>query len=103
MHPTSYGGLPLSAIATLAFLYAAPVVATELTPAAAPQVRATFAPRASDSPFGANAVLVPIATDAEYSVSARLSSSTPSAACDAPDALFADGFENTPTSMDPSP
>lgn len=103
MHSTSYGGLPLAAIATLAFLHASSLVAAELTPAAAPQVRAALVPQASDSPFSARATLVPIATDAGYRISARLSSSAPTAACDAPDLMFADGFENIPTSMDPSP
>jgi hypothetical protein len=104
MRLSSCGGSLLPAIASLAFLHAAPVVAAEPTPAAAPQVRAALVPRASDSPFGARAVLVPVATSAEYGISAHLSSVAPSAACDAPDLIFADSFETLiPRSMDPSP
>jgi len=63
-------------------------------PASAPAVRAVLAPRASDAPFSARAVLVPVAPPGPLTVHAQLSPSVPKAACDAPDLMFADGFED---------
>ncbi len=82
------------AITLLACLHGPAVVANELQRVSAPQVRAVLAPGASDAPFSARAVLVPVAPPGPLTVHAQLSPSVPKAACDAPDLMFADGFED---------